>query len=95
MTGSSISAKTVSETNRGVVVGTLKITSEYAGLEFVAKTYDSGQCSATFKFFKQPGHEFFEGSQVTNGEHMFKTDMRLENCPPRFRRDGRLCFRPP
>ena len=60
-------------------MGTLKITSEYAGLEFVVETYDAGSCSATFKFFKQPGQEFFEGSQVTNGEHMFKTDMHLEN----------------
>jgi hypothetical protein len=60
-------------------VGALKITSEFARLEFVVKTYDTGSCSATFNFFKQPGHEFFEGSQVTNGEHMFKTDMHLEN----------------
>ena len=60
-------------------MGALKITSEYTGLEFVVKTYDTGSCSATFNFFKQPGHEFFEGSQVTNGEHMFKTDMHLEN----------------
>jgi hypothetical protein len=37
---------------RGVVVGALKITSEYTGLEFVVKTYDTGSCSVTFKLFK-------------------------------------------
>ena len=61
--------------------GALQLTFEYAGRKIVTQIKSSGtsSCYATQKYFMQPGHKFFEGSRISNGEHVWSSDEHVEN----------------
>jgi hypothetical protein len=64
-----------------IINGAVVITSHQPGFFVVTRIITDGRtaCSATVKYFRNPGHKYFEAVTRNNSENLLATDFKAEN----------------